>query len=723
MAPSSRPAWLPVWSVDALLRGIRATVVICGLFALADQVIGNIQVATFVAFGGFATLVMSTFGGTRRDKALAHLGLAVTATALIVIGTAVSGSTAAAAIATVAVAFVVLFAGLLGPNVAAGAPGALLAYVLPAVTRAGVGTIPDRLAGWWLASVVGTAAVLVLSRRPPADRLRASASALASALADEVDAMTSGSPDRHFRQSSLTSKAELRVAFTATPYRPIGLATPDQALANVVELLEWCTSLVGEAAGALSANADAPAEDMALLDASGVMLRQVAARLAGQDTTPDVDGVERLLASATARAHGQVVVTDDDAASAHLTFHARNLAVAIRATATDCLIATRRADDATVAAARRRWYGGDEGPTSETRVGRVVSAGGVAARHASLRSVWFINSLRGALALAAAVTVADLTDVQHGFWVVLGTLSVLRTNAASTGATAFKAIAGTVAGFVVGSALLIAIGSATTALWLVLPVAVFVAAYAQGTAPFAAGQAAFTVLIAVLFNILQPVGWKVGAVRVEDVAIGCAVSLAIGALFWPRGAAAVVGDDLADAFRQGASYLLEAVDWVLGRSPLRPQGGVAAVSASLRLDDALRGLMTEQGTKRVAKEQLWRLVGSTMRLRLTAHSLAISHPAGSGYETTRDALANWSSGLVQWYTRVAGDLDGTGMATTKDLDQALPTIPGEFATPTGGLPTSIVWVSQHLLDLRVTLTDIIDPVVEVSTLRRRAWWR
>ena len=51
------------------------------------------------------------------------------------------------------------------------------------------------------------------------------------------------------------------------------------------------------------------------------------------------------------------------------------------------------------------------------------------------------------------MTVADLTDVQHGFWVVLGTLSVLRTNAASTGATAFKAITGTVAGFVVGSAL------------------------------------------------------------------------------------------------------------------------------------------------------------------------------------------------------------------------------------------------------------------------------
>ena len=53
--------------------------------------------------------------------------------------------------------------------------------------------------------------------------------------------------------------------------------------------------------------------------------------------------------------------------------------------------------------------------------------------------------------------------------------------------------------------------------------------------------------IAVLFNLLAPVGWRVGVVRIEDVAIGCAVSFAVGILFWPRGVASVVGDDLADA--------------------------------------------------------------------------------------------------------------------------------------------------------------------------------
>ena len=167
--------------------------------------------------------------------------------------------------------------------------------------------------------------------------------------------------------------------------------------------------------------------------------------------------------------------------------------------------------------------------------------------------MWFINSLRGALALGAAVAIADLSSVQHGFWVVLGTLSVLRTNAASTGSTALRALSGTVLGFLIGGALLVLIGAHSTALWLVLPVAVFVAAYAPGTAPFAVGQAAFTVVVAVLFNLLAPVGWRVGLLRIEDVAIGCAVSVFVGAMFWPRGVSAVVASDLADAFRSGSA--------------------------------------------------------------------------------------------------------------------------------------------------------------------------
>ena len=92
---------IPRWSSAAALRALRAAIIIPGLFALADKVIGNLQMATFAAFGGFATLVLASFAGTRRQKLVAHAVLAVAGSVLLTIGTAVSSSTLLAAIVTV----------------------------------------------------------------------------------------------------------------------------------------------------------------------------------------------------------------------------------------------------------------------------------------------------------------------------------------------------------------------------------------------------------------------------------------------------------------------------------------------------------------------------------------------------------------------------------------------------------------------------------------------
>ena len=100
------------------------------------------------------------------------------------------------------------------------------------------------------------------------------------------------------------------------------------------------------------------------------------------------------------------------------------------------------------------------------------------------------NSLRGAAGLGLAVLAARLTGVQHSFWVVLGALSVLRSNALNTGQDAVRAMIGTVAGFIAGAALLVGIGTSTTLLWFLLPLVVFLAGVAPAVISFAGGQAA-----------------------------------------------------------------------------------------------------------------------------------------------------------------------------------------------------------------------------------------
>jgi len=662
----------PVWSKPAAFRALRAVLVIPTLFAFTTHVVKNPQMATFAAFGGFATLVLASFGGARKDKLAAHFGLALTGTVLIVLGTAVSTPTsmaaksAIAAAVTLVVAFCVLFAGMAGPNAASGATAAMLTFVLPAASKGAMSMVPSRLEGFWLVSAVGTLAVLVLSPRPAGDRIRASAANSATALADQIEFALTGRCSPVLAEASNAANRALINVFTAAPYRPTGLAASDQGLANLVETLEWLTTLVSEALREGTDLTRVADVDRGIFRETASVLRGTASLLAGADVTMELETLEQLRLASAARIASldgagvgagsgapdeQGSIREGGEEDVHVSFHAQIVAAAARTAAVDALIAARRVDLTVFTSDLALWRDGPGASVSSTRGSVALNAvRRLVTGHASLRSVWFVNSARGALALAAAVGIADLTNVQHGFWVVLGALSVLRTNAASTGATAMRALIGTSAGFFIGAALILGIGTHTAALWVVFPIAVIVAAYAPGTEPFVVGQAAFTVLISVLYNIIVPIGWKVGEIRVEDVAIGAGVSALAGVLFWPRGANKVVRDDLADAFHRGGIYLVQATAWALGVRAARPDAGAPAIQAGGRLDDAIRVWMTEQGSKRVSKEQLWRLAAGTMRLRLTAQSIA----GPSRPEEPPDAAA---AALVQEAVRLAGVCD------------------------------------------------------------------
>jgi uncharacterized membrane protein YccC len=719
------------------MRAVRATLVMPGLFALTATVIGDPQMTLFAVFGSFATLVLVAFGGTRRDKLIAHLGLALTGSAALIIGTLVSGTAWLAALVTIPVTFAIFFAGVASPNAQAGVLGALLAYILPVASPAAASTIGSRLAGWWLASVAGTAAVLLLSPRTPGDRLRARAARTASALAAYLDAAIAGTVTDAHREAAVTARHELKTAFAAGPIRPTGLATTDQGLANVVELLEWSVTLTCDALddSHLDLSRAAPA-DRELLGAAAGQLAATAALLHGQDPRLDTDRLRR--ASAASAAHQRTLGGDpaDVRAAAALAAHAQSIALTAQAALADALIAAGKADPELVEAERRRWYGLSDDAAPRHAPG-LAGAAGLLARQASLRSVWFRNSARGSVAIAAAVAVAYLSGVQHGFWVALGTLSVLRTTAASTGSTAMRALAGTTAGFAAGALLLLAIGTGPAALWTVLPLAVFVAAYAPGTAPFAVGQAAFTVTVVVIFNLLAPAGWRVGLLRIEDVAIGCAVSLVVGIAFWPRGGAAIVGDDLADAFRQGGRYLTQAVDWALGLRLRPPESAVAAVTASARLDEALRAYLAEQGTKSLTSEDLWSLVMATTRLRLTAYAVASlpgngngSHEHnGPGTDPDLVAFRRQTADLAGFYEHLAVQVGPPGRPPPPLTALPAPDGPDypKGVACAGNTPPyyrpDMLWVGEHLYHLAQRGQAITGPAAKVAQVRQRPWWR
>ena len=169
----------------------------------------------------------------------------------------------------------------------------------------------------------------------------------------------------------------------------------------------------------------------------------------------------------------------------------------------------------------------------------------------------------------------------------------------------------------------IAIGTHDYVLWAALPVAVLLAAYAPRAISFAAGQAGFTVVLFVLFNIIQPTGWTVGLVRIEDGAIGFAISLGVGLLFWPRGAATVLRESLASAYGRSADYVVATAGQIT-RGDQSGSSGIAGAAAAAvhQLDDAFRQALAERSAVPVDMESVGALVAGAARVRRTAQSLS-----------------------------------------------------------------------------------------------------
>jgi uncharacterized membrane protein YccC len=606
-----------VADVPALKAAARAAIVIPAVFAFADKVIQQPQTSFLAAFGSFAVLVLVEFSGSARTRLLAYLGLGCVGALLVTVGTLCSRTPWLGAAAMAVVGFFVLFAGAISGYFAAGSTAAILTFVLPVTIPAANSAIPDRLEGWGLAVGAGICAVMFLWPSHRRSDLRRGASSSLVAVADLMDAAPEEFADRAPRARGAVDDLGRRLL--GTQHRPTGPTGPTAALASLPDELDWLLSFLAPPSEERGLD-PACQEDAEALAAGAAVVRAGADRLDGGDAEPDfqrLDHARDAVARALMRRLPELptdVPADTLPGALDTSFRIRAATYSSRQVAAYALVAS----------------GGDAPELDHVHVARPQTARRtleateqLAVEHASIGSVWFQNSVRGAIGLAIAVFIAQRAGLQHGFWVVLGTLSVLRSNALGTGRSIVDALVGTAIGIVVGALVVIAIGTHEPVLWAVLPVAILVAAYAPRAISFAAGQAGFTVVLFILFNIIQPVGWSVGVVRVEDVAIGFAISLGVGLLFWPRGAAGLLRRDLATAYECAVDYVAAAARLVIGSGDADDvTSAERAVDAALhRLDDAFRQYLAERSATPFNVEDVGTLVGGATRLRRAGHSI------------------------------------------------------------------------------------------------------
>ena len=737
--------------LGALRRAGRAAIVMPLMFALGSEVIKNGNVATFAAFGSFSMVLLVDFSGSRVRRVLAQLSLIGAGLVMVTLGTLVSRVDWLATVAMIAVGFAVLFAAVVSSVLASATTALLLGFILPVTIPARPDVLPDRLAGWVLAGAASLVAITLLWPTPTRDPLRrtvaAACSAIAGLLRVEVAAFTgtgelaSIEPARAVANEAVTA---MRTLFFATPYRPTGLSTSARSLVRLVDEVIWLATILDELAPGTHIRRLDPAV-CAVKDAAAAVLIHAAQLLTGAsgDLGPFHAEIatlrERLELMETSvtttlpitRVRESTEELSEFVSSLEPSFRAQEMSFAVSALGTNV--------ETSIAADQRSWW---QQVIGSQAAGALASAQQRAGAHFDRHSAALHNSIRGAIGLGVAVLVANVSGVQHSFWIVLGTLSVLRSNALTTGQTAVRGVLGTVAGFAVGGVLVELIGTDRTVLWTLLPLAILFAGMAPAVISFAAGQAGFTVTLLILYNLISPAGWRVGLVRVEDVAIGCVISLGVGILLWPRGAGAALSDALAEAYRDSAQYLRTAVAVAISRcdssavaAAVDAQADAAqAAAAARRVDDAFRGFLAERGTKHVPLSGVSALVTGVAGLRLTADAvLSLWDRQGSAAPGDRAAaraeLESYGTQVADWYGALARSLTGAGevperLHHDRAADNRIIEAVRRDLTDADGVGTPVavrmIWTAEHVDAARRLQRGLVGPAQLVARERRRS---
>ncbi|WP_157521656.1 FUSC family protein [Herbidospora cretacea] len=721
-------------------RAARAAVIMPAVFAFADLVIGNQGMSMFASFGSFAMLLYVDFGGSRRDRVTAQFWLVLAGSVLIIVGTLASQTVATAVLTTLAVVFLILFSGVVSSVLAGASTALLVSYVLPVTIPMPLSALDDRLYGWWLAGAVSMVAILLLWPAPVRDPLRPKIARALTLLAERIRlevACVSGGlplsenpPLRALAEESDEAVRDLKDTFWSTPYRPAGLTTTGRAEVRLAGQVTWLHSLLEREPFQGGPGPIDPAV-CEVETAAAQVLERAAALL---DSTGDADRLDsearRLHQARQAMEHEVTAARVPGDAAAFVaalepSFRAQEISFAISEIAANVEIA--------VAAEARSWRDRLLGHQAGGLPTRLTSARARVTAHADRHSVWLRNSIRGAIALSISVLVANVLGVDHSFWVVLGAMAVLRSNAVTTGQSALKALAGTAIGFGIGAFLLWAVQGNTTVLWILLPISILIAGLAPTVITFMAGQAGFTVLLVILYEIIAPAGWRTGLIRLEDLAVGCLVSLLAGALFWPRGARAALGRAFDEAFCDNARYFRGAVEFGVTRCDLTrrsvyPAGDRAqALGAMQRLDDAFRGYLAERGTKRLHLSEASRLVNSVTVLQYSAEAIVglwrrQGDVSDRDREAARTEISTVADPVAAWFEQAGECLGREGprpgplpydqaaearliAAVSRDLSDG-----DGRATATG---VRIVWTAHHVDAARRLADGVAEVIAEI----------
>ncbi|MEU5052820.1 FUSC family protein [Streptomyces sp. NPDC021096] len=598
-------------------RAVCATIAGCTGFYTCTYGFGDSLMGLYALFGSLPLVMFSHVPGPARQRTRTLLAVLPVACLLVTAGTLLAVRDWAAACGMFVVGFAVSFAGVGGPRLAGIGVACQLYYVLPCFPPYAPDTLGSRLAGL-SAGILLTAAVdRLLPAEPPPVPYRLRLADATAAVARGCATAAEGAEDtRAAADRALEAARPSRLPPTE---RPISPSARDRALNHTRAAVRHVRDQLDRLYGAPGGPPAAGPEAMALLRRTADTLRPVAAGLRRGAPSDEAAGLAAAVADFdAARVRGlpgasplrlrQDAVAKSAAAGALLAARASRIA-----------LGARPAHEAPAG----EWpflYAAVPAPELWWRRLRL---------HLTPRSVYLQNALRVAVALAAARLLAGALGLSHGFWVLLATLSLMRTSAADTRTALRPAFLGTAAGAAVAAAMLAAVGNVPVFYAAALPVVLLVGFTVAPLLGPAYEQAVFTLVLVLLFTQLSTADWQLPAVRILDVLVGGTLGAAASLLAWPHGGHGELRGALAGFLTEAAAGCRAVTDRLCGRpgpaDPLR-----SARRAMLLAEATYCQYQTERMPRRTA-EPHWDLVlAAGYHLLRGGELMLMRRPDGAG---------------------------------------------------------------------------------------------
>ncbi len=509
----------------AVRRAVRIATVACFGFYICRYLLDDPVMATYTLFAVVALGFLSQIPGTAAQRAVTLVWSAPVACLLVTIGTLLAGSLWAATAGMLVFGFVIAYAGVGGPRLVGLASGMQLLFILPCFPPYAPQTLSSRLIGVCVG--LGLLALAEWAFWPDPDPVgyQTRLAEACEAMGNHLAARAGGDPQAVAATLAVAEKAAMNIRPSRLPpaARPASASRRDQALSEAGSMVRYAMARLGE----MPPGRTTPAAESHLLQRAADTAEATARALRGAE--PPEAGELATTLSAMRRSRHERPPPDDvnDMRLTALGFAASD-GVWTMATAVRIALGAPLTSGQTPRPVRPERF--PYAYTSSLRLWWQQFA-----LHLTPRSVYFQGAARVAVALAAARLAAGLLDLAHGFWVLLATLTLLRSRAIDTRIALRPAIAGTVAGAAaVGLALLI-VGPRSPA-YAVLTPPIMVITFAAGVLIGPAwGQAFLTVLVTLIFTQLAPASAELAGVRLLDVAVGALIGVGAGVLAWPHG--------------------------------------------------------------------------------------------------------------------------------------------------------------------------------------------